>query len=188
MLPERLKPDWLKDVGAEKAAEIYAKLIELNQQIIGKIEADIFIYYSDYPEQNDGWLGFSISRKVQLGENLGERMNNAFADVFEMKYAKATIIGSDCASLTADIVNDGFALLDKSDVVIGPAEDGGYYLLAIKRPSLYLFKQMEWSTQHVFDKSVLRIKEAGQTYTLLPTLNDIDNLQDLESEGLSHWL
>ena len=113
---------------------------------------------------------------------MGERMDKAFQVALGL-HAKAIIIGSDCASLTPTIIENAFELLDVYDYVIGPASDGGYYLLAMKEPRPELFQGISWSTDQVLSQTIERIKKRGQSYSLLPELSDIDRAEDWAKYG-----
>ena len=107
-------------------------------------------------------------------------MTNAFKEVFSQGYKKVIIIGSDCFSLSSQYINDAFANLENHDFVIGPSEDGGYYLLGMKDMSVDLFSNMEWSVTEVFKKTMNRM--SSKTVFFLPCLNDIDTEEDLSKE------
>jgi len=119
-------------------------------------------------------------KEKQHGNSLGERMNNAFNNVFEKKYSKAIIIGTDCPALTEKVINDAFEKLNNYDVVIGPANDGGYYLLGMKKLHQQLFKNINWSTETVFDATINICNNLNLSYCLLPVLNDVDEEKDLQ--------
>lgn len=115
---------------------------------------------------------------MQASGDLGKRIKRAFEEVLE-KESKAVIIGSDCPEISSKLIDEAFSKLDLADVVIGPAHDGGYYLLGIKTMYKFLFEDMPWSTEHLFSVTTERIKEQQLLFTLLPTLSDLDNSEDL---------
>ncbi|MEL6945483.1 MAG: TIGR04282 family arsenosugar biosynthesis glycosyltransferase, partial [Bacteroidota bacterium] len=88
------------------------------------------------------------------------------------------IIGSDCASLTTSIVKEAFVSLDAHDFVIGPAKDGGYYLLGMRTFQPSVFEDIEWSTEQVFANTIRNIKKLNASYALMPVLSDIDYWED----------
>ena len=106
-------------------------------------------------------------------------MNNAFAFIFREGYNKVVIIGTDCPELSAGLIMSAFVYLQTNDVVIGPAEDGGYYLLGLKEPQPQLFKNMKWSTSSVLPDTICSCETSLLRYFLLPVLNDIDEEKDL---------
>lgn len=164
-------------VGDDIALTIYHKLCEYTRKITQSINAEHIVFYSDFIEDRDGWSLDFYKKEVQIGKDLGERMFNAFK-MIESKYSKCIIIGSDCATLEEKILTEAFELLDLNDVVIGPAEDGGYYLLGMKRAYKSVFEQIEWSSETVFDATISKIEHLNLKYALLPTLSDIDTEYD----------
>ncbi len=124
------------------------------------------------------WLGSHIF-KTQVKGDLGIRMSSAFQEAFNNGYCKVVIIGSDCPDLTPNILQSAYQKLDHADLVLGPAHDGGYYLIGLKEPRPFLFSKIPWGTNLVLDKT-LRIAEHYQlTISLLEQLNDIDRPEDL---------
>jgi rSAM/selenodomain-associated transferase 1 len=115
----------------------------------------------------------------QQGSDLGERMNNAFLQAFAAGYTKTLLIGSDCPDISRAIVTRGFALLDTHNIVLGPAYDGGYYLIGLCRPEPELFSDMEWGTERVLQQTLDKINVLGMTAAFLPKLRDIDRIEDL---------
>ena len=95
---------------------------------------------------------------------------------------KVIIIGSDCYDLKTEIIEGAFDALSANDVVIGPAEDGGYYLIGMKKRHKNLFENKEWGTSNVLLDSILTIKEQKLSYQLMPTLNDVDTIEDMPTE------
>jgi len=115
----------------------------------------------------------------QAGNDLGERMELAFEESFKAGYKKAVIIGSDCPELTVTIVQQAFQELDLHHIVLGPATDGGYYLLGMKELLSDLFRDKPWSTDRVMDATVKQADKLGKHVKLLPQLSDLDSLEDL---------
>lgn len=166
-------------VGNDKAFEIYKDLTQHTYAVTKQLACDKIVFYSDEIDVDDKWKS-NYQKQLQQGNNLGERMANAFDYVFKKKYSKVVIIGSDCPELTGQILNDAFKQLEKYDVVIGPAADGGYYLLGIKKLHLQLFENISWSTGEVSDETIKRCYENNFSYFLLPTLHDVDEEKDLK--------
>lgn len=164
-------------VGNKKALEIYLKLLEHTRSIVTSAAADKFIYYSDNSGE-DIWCDDSFKRKIQKGANLGERMQNAFIEIFADAYQKVSIIGSDCIELTTPIIDKGFNQLDIADIVIGPATDGGYYFLAMKKQHNELFENIKWSTGEVLEQTIAICNRNQLSYSLLPVLSDVDEEAD----------
>ena len=169
-------------VGDETALEVYKELLNYTQKITLLIDADKFLFYADFLQREDEWPNDRFIKHLQKGNDLGERMYTAFEDTFLNKYQKVIIIGSDCLDLSASVIEDAYKFLNESDVVIGPAKDGGYYLLGMKNPHSCLFKNIAWSTSQVLKQTVSICRSQHLNYSLLPTLTDIDVENDLSFE------
>ena len=115
---------------------------------------------------------------MQASGGLGERMEQAFRQAFEAGAKKVVIIGSDCPELTGEMLQRAFDQLDEADYVLGPAPDGGYYLLGMKELESSVFHDIEWSTETVRAQTLEKIQAAGKSYALLPVLSDVDTEED----------
>ncbi len=115
----------------------------------------------------------------QVGENLGARMTYAFSTIFSSGYTNALLVGTDVPSLPLDTYRDALALLADHDLVLGPASDGGYYLIGLKRPAPELFAHIPWSTDRVFDLTRRKADRLELKTGLLPVQRDIDTIDDL---------
>lgn len=175
----KVKTRLAKTIGNEKALEIYKKLLHHTQAIVSPVPADKFLFYSDAIVQKDQWPETEFHKKVQQGSNLGERMTNAFQEVFSLGYTSVCIIGSDCFELTSTIIEDAFTQLEKYDTVIGPTFDGGYYLLGMKKRHEFVFLNKTWSTESVYSDTIADLQENNLTFFDLPKLTDIDEEKDL---------
>ena len=196
----KVKTRLAKTVGNEKALEIYLELSKItreNCQILsqripserGQSDIQPYVFYSDFINTNDDWSNDIFKKAVQSGEDLGDRMSNAFAFILQ-NHAKACIIGSDCPTLSVAILESAFDVLDNHNFVVGPSTDGGYYLLGMNatqyisdnkseiEPPQYLFENMVWSTENVLSETLQRMKAHGKTIALLPELTDVDEEKD----------
>jgi glycosyltransferase A (GT-A) superfamily protein (DUF2064 family) len=106
-------------------------------------------------------------------------MLNASLHVFSKGFEKIVIIGSDCFELTEALINKSFTDMEQNDVIIGPAKDGGYYLLGMKKLYPYLFFDKSWSSEKLLKETIKETEEHGLSVSLLPPLNDLDVLADL---------
>lgn len=129
------------------------------------------------------WIDKDFFFRVQSGNSLGERMANAFHEVFQRDYSKVMIIGSDVPDISSEIIMESFNYLESSDIVISPSDDGGYSLLGMKKPYNFLFDDIEWSTDNVFEKTKNIIGEKGLKVKTTCPLNDIDTYDEL-----SEWI
>jgi rSAM/selenodomain-associated transferase 1 len=165
-------------MGELRALEIYGHLIQLTYSALEDVPASIWTYFSDFiPEIVTAPIEKSF---VQEGQDLGERMADAFARSFEAGMDKVVLIGTDCPTLLSQHLNEAFEALNKSDLVLGPATDGGYYLIGMTRRSDYLFEGITWSTSQVLSATVNVASQHGLTTTLLQELDDIDTQEDWE--------
>jgi rSAM/selenodomain-associated transferase 1 len=163
-------------IGEEVALSCYFEMIKSTHQQLLKVEADIFLYYSDFIEST---LAQNWPTRLQNGKDLGERMYNAFKELKSIGFEQVVIIGTDCLELTSIIINQAFATLSSHDYVLGPATDGGYYLLGLTELTDSLFLNKEWSNESVFQTAIDTIKKENKTVFLLEKLSDIDNYTDL---------
>jgi uncharacterized protein len=176
----KVKTRLARTVGDEKALEIYVELTNItrkNTQILRGCSRHVF--YSDFYNHDDEWANNTYKKHVQSGDDLGERMFNAFSDILKT-HEKAVIIGSDCPTLTTEILELAFEKLQTHDFVVGPSTDGGYYLLGFGQNNVndFVFKNMDWSTDKVLPTTLKRIEENGKTVFLLPELTDVDEEKD----------
>ncbi|MFM9908073.1 MAG: TIGR04282 family arsenosugar biosynthesis glycosyltransferase [Chitinophagaceae bacterium] len=179
----RVKTRLASSIGEKGALLIYNKLLNHTKEISSISRAHKFIFYTEQIERNDLWEGADFSKRVQNNEDLGCKMKAAFKEVFNLGYQKVVIIGSDCLELTTEIINDAFQKLEATELVIGPAKDGGYYLLGMKEIENRLFNNIAWSTGTVYAETLEKIRILEKTYSVLPLLSDIDTVDDL-SESL----
>jgi rSAM/selenodomain-associated transferase 1 len=166
-------------VGDAKALEVFRALADHTCSVTKSLECDRAVYYSDEIELGDLWSPETFMKHVQQGDDLGERMKNAFLDDFKKEYTSVCIIGTDCAELTSDIIRQGFQCLRTADAVIGPAQDGGYYLLGMKEMFPAVFENKRWSTQSVLADTMRDFESAGLMAVRLPVLRDVDTSEDL---------
>jgi uncharacterized protein len=180
--PGKVKTRLAATIGDDKALAVYLDMLKHTLNETRKVEADTYIYFS---EETDISIGNNIlpSRKaVQSGKDLGEKMKNAFSEVLNSSGGKVIITGTDCPGINAEILQTAFNLLSGADIVIGPAADGGYYLLGMKALHPQLFQSVEWSSSSVFQTTINRCIENKLDYKLLDMLHDVD-----EEKNLVHY-
>jgi rSAM/selenodomain-associated transferase 1 len=122
----------------------------------------------------------SKSNRIQEGDHLGNKMENAFHWAFDQGYEKVLLIGTDLWSLHEDTLIEAKQALDQNDFVIGPSYDGGYYLLGMNQMNPKIFKDVSWSTSQVFKDTLLNIRESSIYF--LDIANDIDDFEDLKAQ------
>ncbi|MBK6700597.1 MAG: TIGR04282 family arsenosugar biosynthesis glycosyltransferase [Saprospiraceae bacterium] len=172
----KVKTRLAHSLGAEQALTIYTKLLKITREQSILVNAQCYLYYSDHIEQ-DAWSENTFIKRVQFGEDLGARMANAFNEVLQT-HSKAIIIGSDCPYITGQIIDHSFHLLSNNDVILGPAKDGGYYLLGMKSTSPSLFVSMPWSETNLYEKTIEKLNQLNYTYTSLIKMEDIDTEEE----------
>jgi uncharacterized protein len=171
-----------KEVGDINALAIYNILLQHTVDVTDKLSDDKAVYYSTEISRNDIWQDDQYQKFKQQGDDLGLRMLDAFNHSFRAGYKKVVIIGSDIINLEPKHLNQAFKALDNNDVVIGPAEDGGYYLLGMKEMQTSLFYNKEWSTPSVREDTLNDL--ASKKVTMLEMLNDIDVYDDLKGHDI----
>ena len=174
----KVKTRLAKTVGNATALKIYTFLLKRTRDIVVKVSADKAVYYSVKVRENDIWDASIFQKHQQVGEDLGIRMLHAFKNGFKAGYEKVMIIGSDLYDLTAETIENAFSVLEKNEVVIGPAEDGGYYLLGMNSLEEKVFKNKDWGTATVKKDTLEDLKD--KKVFLLAPLNDVDVFEDIE--------
>lgn len=174
----KVKSRLAQGVGQENALEIYKKLLQHTHDVVTQVNCNRWIGYSVTVRTNDLWENTLFKKFQQEGDDLGARMENAFKKAIAAGHKKVLIVGSDLYDLRAHHITQAFKALDTNDVVIGPAQDGGYYLLGMTTLLPHLFKNKSWGTASVFKDTMADIA-ALKTHQL-ETLNDIDYASDLK--------
>ena len=175
----KVKTRLAKTVGNEAALKIYTALLEHTATVTQQANCDKAVYYSVKIRPNDLWDNAHFQKHQQVGNDLGLRMKKAFQDAFANGYTKVMIVGSDLYDLKTSHIEEAFTQLHHNDVVIGPAEDGGYYLLALKSLHKNIFEHKNWGTETVFNATLNDLSDAK--IHLLEKLNDIDLYEDLKN-------
>jgi rSAM/selenodomain-associated transferase 1 len=175
----KVKTRLAKTIGDEKALYIYKLLLEQTFQVTLPVLAEKKLYYSEFVQNMDQFNDLVYEKHIQSGDGLGNKMYHAIKHSFAEWADKVVLIGSDCFELNSGIIEEAFKALEESDYVLGPAKDGGYYLIGMKELNLEVFQNKEWSAENVFLDTLLDIKNQGKSHYLLPTLSDVDVEEDL---------
>ncbi len=183
--PGAVKTRLAEAVGPEVAAELYRALAEhvlaSTTPAAGEYERLVFF---DPPQARDhmrAWLP-GIRLLAQSEGDLGARLSDATSRAFARGASRVAVVGTDAPGLTRDLVLAGLDALDAADVAIGPTEDGGYYLLALRQPRAELFGGIAWSTPSVATETRARAAAAGLVVRELPVLRDVDTIADVRLE------
>lgn len=189
-IPGKTKTRMIPSLGYEGALTLHHEMtnhtLKISQQ-----------WLNDYPNSNQNpkylaiyyhggnqelmqlWLGKDHEYHQQSTGDLGEKMLSAIQESQQQNYQKIVIIGTDCPSLTPPLINQAFQQLNHKEIVLGPAQDGGYYLIGVKDTYPPLFKNIPWGTSRVFQDTINQIKQLQLSFSLLPILTDIDYPDDL---------
>ncbi len=165
-------------VGDTAALEIYKFLLEHTVSITQELNAQKQVFYSESIWENDIWDNNVYQKKLQKGPDLGARMLVAFQDGFDSGFEKIIIIGSDMYDLSQGDLEKAFSKLEDHEYVIGPAEDGGYYLLGMKTLKKELFQNKSWGMETVLQNTLKDLEK--EQVCVLPEKNDVDLYEDIK--------
>ncbi len=174
----KVKTRLAKTLGDKKALGIYNLLLQHTFRITANTSCDKAVFFTDFIDENLLPKHFPAQIYMQNGVDLGERMFNAFDFAFKKNYEKVVIIGSDCMQISTQIINEAFLELSIYGAVIGPANDGGYYLLGLNKMIASLFQNKTWSSPSVLPETLADLEKLSINYFLLPELIDIDTEVD----------
>ncbi len=171
-----------KEIGTEQTVRLYKCFVLDSLSFLQRIEVNLYLcfYPADSQQQILQWLGPEHDLIPQEGKNLGQRMKNAFLHAFN-DFDKVIAIGSDSPDLPQEYIRLSFSALDSHDTVLGPASDGGYYLIGFRKEAFLpeAFGNIEWGSGSVFDYTVQTLNRHKRSIYLLPKWHDVDTLADL---------
>jgi rSAM/selenodomain-associated transferase 1 len=189
-LPGTVKRRLAAGIGAEAALAVYRHLAERAVAAARALEPGVRVRVHFTPAAEEEsvreWLGEGPEYLPQRGEDLGERLRMACDEAFGAGYGPLLVIGSDLPGLCAGVLRQGLALLASHASVLGPALDGGYYLLGLRDPVQGVFDRIPWSSDAVLGTTLRRLAAAGLDPALLPPLRDVDSVADLPA-GWEAW-
>ena len=178
----RVKTRLAARLGAGRAAVVYGRLLECALRAAAGVEADARELWLDQSPSGDAPVALAarhgLRLRVQAPGDLGVRMADAFDHALRTS-AAVVLIGSDCPEFDAAYLEAAFAALKGHDAVIGPAADGGYVLLGLRRQHIDLFRGIDWGGPHVLDATRQRLHAVGWTWHELPVRHDVDDADDL---------
>jgi rSAM/selenodomain-associated transferase 1 len=179
--PGEVKTRLAAAVGANAAAEVYRVSVEVTLQRFGAVGDRRVVAYTppESREEIGGVTGRNWELRAQASGDLGARMQGFFEDAFGGGAERVVLIGSDSPTLPGEHVEQAFDELRRAPVVLGPAEDGGYYLIGLARPMPELFHDIAWSTPAVYEQTLARAAAMAVGYVALPWWHDFDTLEDL---------
>lgn len=183
--PGAVKTRLIPSLGQQRACDLYRKLVDhtLGQarQFAATLPGALTVSVEGAPNEEAvrEWLGPGLRFLAQLGGDLGQRMEHASRNAFHRGAAAVVVIGADCPELEQRHLREALLTLASHDLVFGPAADGGYYLIGLRKLLPELFHDIEWSSERVLEQSTRAARAAGATWQLLETLRDVDLPQDL---------
>lgn len=163
------------------ACDLHRAMIEDAIAVAAGAQADErLLYWAGEPAGQEAPVHPNgLREREQSGGHLGERLERAFGDLLAVAADRAVIFGADCPALEPAALDQAFDVLEAHDVVLGPARDGGYYLIGLRRRAPTLFREIEWGTSRVLDQTLAQAARAGLAAALLPALDDLDTPEDL---------
>ncbi len=182
--PGKTKTRMIPALGAEGAANLQRQLTEHTLKQVKKLQSSRsvsleFHFAGGNQQLMREWLGENLTYYPQQTGDLGERMNSAFAQAFAAGINRVVTIGIDCPDIDESLLNQAFELLKQKDLVLGSAEDGGYYLIGLSRLIPELFVGIDWGSDRVLRQTTNIANKLGLEFDYLTTLNDIDRPEDL---------
>lgn len=177
--PGTVKTRLAQSVGAESACQIYRELVGRVMREAGSLPAgELRFSPADGLVEIEEWMPAGWRARPQAEGDLGQRMAEAFATAFREGVTRAVLIGSDCPQITRDDVRAAASALADHDAVFGPADDGGYWLVALRHPVPELFENIRWSTESALDDTLAAARRLGLKMRLLRMLSDVDTEAD----------
>ena len=180
--PGNVKTRLADTIGKKQAALLYQAMVEdllQNLQPPENFEILLMFWPPEMKPNISKWLGSGIPLEAQTAGDLGNKMKRAFEEAFLKNYCRVILIGSDLPYLTTEFIQESFYRLEQSDLILGPTDDGGYYLIGLMEPQPSLFEDIPWSTPRVLHETLSNASKSGLTYYLLPRMQDIDTVDDL---------
>lgn len=181
--PGKVKTRLAAVIGDEAALLVYQNLLNYTHGIAQNCQADVHIFFDVIPDTSyaEKWAYLCKTMQIQQGSDLGARLQHAMGLIFAMGYLQVAVVGSDCPELSSSIIQKAFATLQQADVCLGPARDGGYYLLASNQYFPCLFENISWGGPQVLAQTIRQVWLNGLSWHTLEELRDIDTWHDLEA-------
>ena len=182
--PGKAKTRLIPALGAERAARLQAALTRRTLDVVGQFRrqrpCDVEVRFSGGDVAGmRGLYGADHRYAEQQGDGLGERLEQAVSAAFQAGAQRVLVMGTDCPEIEPDILEEAFEALGKADVVLGPALDGGYYLIALRAPRPELFRGIDWGTEQVLRQTLERARRGRWSVRQLRPLSDVDHPEDL---------
>ncbi len=177
----KVKTRLAESLGEILALKVYIELLRITEDIVRSLPVTKYIYWDGGIPENQNYFSEDCIHRKQVNGDLGLKMGEAFSEVLK-EHSLVCIIGTDCPYLSSEILVNAYEnLAGKADYVIGPALDGGYYLLGLKKVITELFQDMVWSTNEVYEITTKRGRDLNLFSHNLPKLGDIDDARDYKT-------
>lgn len=174
----KVKTRLAKTIGDRRALAAYHDMLKHTRETTRQVDSHRALFYASFVDEKDDWSNTDFDKLLQVEGDLGHKMASAFQDMFAKGYEEVLIIGSDCLNLQTQHIERAFRMLKHDDFVVGPSNDGGYYLLGMRSFEPTLFENKAWSTESVLSSTLADIQRLAKTVYLLPELIDVDNEAD----------
>ncbi|EAW34065.1 TIGR04282 family arsenosugar biosynthesis glycosyltransferase [Lyngbya sp. PCC 8106] len=183
--PGTTKTRLIPALGAEGAAKFHRQMTEKTVKMVREFAASYPVsteirYTGGNLELMQAWLGVDLRYNLQGSGDLGDRLRESFREAFELKKTAVMAIGTDCLDLSLEILSEAFDQLKQQDIILGPADDGGYYLIGLSRLVPELFAGISWGSSEVFQQTLTVCQQLDLLVEFLPQLADIDRPEDLK--------
>lgn len=183
-VPGQAKTRLIPALGAKGAADLQMRMSEYTFAQCRKLAAQrllkVEVFYTGGTESEvKKWLPVGMIHQPQCLGDLGKRIEHAFDHGFWTHMERVIVVGADCPSLTPEIMTEAFKCLKKKDLVLGPAKDGGCYLIGLRKQTSFLWENIDWGTEHVLKQIMAKAKKLNVSHSLLEPLGDIDLPEDL---------
>ncbi|MCB0430273.1 MAG: TIGR04282 family arsenosugar biosynthesis glycosyltransferase [Flavobacteriales bacterium] len=182
----KVKTRLAADIGDVRALEVYQRLLSITHGAVVGMDVPCrkSVWYSDcIPKEPDLWSASGFEQCLQTEGDLGARMQHAMEQAFRENGGPVVLIGSDCPEVSPRILQEAFRHLQDTDCVLGPAADGGYYLIGCRTSFPFVFQDMPWSRPELFETTCRVLKARGCRVHTLEVLTDIDKVSDLKAFG-----
>ncbi|UCG77509.1 MAG: TIGR04282 family arsenosugar biosynthesis glycosyltransferase [Nitrospirota bacterium] len=182
--PDTVKTRLSGSMSPQERVGLYEKLLHNTiSRLSGLSGIDTIINYTPY-NADSYFKMFGSDVFPQVEGDIGERMFRAIEEVIGRGYGKTVLVGVDIPDLTGGIVENAFSMLEHNDLVFGPALDGGYYLIGMKKPLEAIFRDIQWSSPHTLQQTIVVAESLGRTIAYTEYLQDVDTIEDVHNKGL----
>ncbi len=175
----KVKTRLAKEIGHHQAFLVYKFLLEKIIKEVKDLEIPLAAYLEGNEKVFSESLDIDFEIRAQSSGDLGDRMQNAFQVEFHEGYGSIVLFGADIIGLSKRDIEDSFSKLDSADLVIGPARDGGYYLIGMKYPNAGIFEGIQWGGPDVLNETLTKAKTLGLKVAFLEEKRDVDRLEDV---------